>query len=107
MPNPGGGNQFGNYQIQAPYGDVKKQTELIREAPMSGAPTSGRALGAARSAQKQAIRGQQQPQAAPVGPPPGPQAAPVSPQAFTLAAWQQISQIPGASPLVQEYAARA
>lgn len=110
MPNPGGANQLGGYQIQPGYGDVKRQTELIREAPMSGAPTSGRALGAARSDQKRAVRGN--PQATPAQPgqpapaPPMPPAQ-ISPQQFAFQAWQQIAQIPGASPLVQQYAARA
>ena len=109
MANEGGANQFGGYQIQPGYGDVKKQTELIREAPMSGAPTSGRALGAARSDQKRAVRGTTQAAPAPPGAPAPAPTPPtqISPQQFALQAWQQIAAIPGASPLIQQYAARA
>lgn len=44
--NPGGTNQFGNYTIQPGYGDVKRQTELLRESPMSGSPLAAQALNA-------------------------------------------------------------
>jgi hypothetical protein len=36
VPNPGGANAFGGFELQTPYGDVKKQTQLNREAPISG-----------------------------------------------------------------------
>jgi len=103
MPNPGGGNQFGNYTLQPPYGDVKRQTELLREAPISGAPLPGRALNAPRRAQKQATR-----QAKPAPPPEPPQAQPTAPMVgqppINL---REIASIPGASPLVQSLFANA
>ena len=100
MSNPGGGNQFGNYTLQPQYGDVKKQTQLTREAPISGSPFAQQALGAPRRAQKRAAGvGSPTP-----GPAPEVLAAPVTP---TAGLWQQIAAAPGASPLVISYAARA
>ena len=97
MSNPGGGNQFGNYTLQPQYGDVKKQTQLTREAPISGSPFAAQALNAPRRQQKQATAPRQ---SAP------PEAPPVlaSP---TPGLWQQIAATPGASPLVISYASRA
>ena len=100
--NPGGSNQFGSYQIQPPFGDVKRQTELTRSAPMSGAPVAGRALGAPRAASRatQTRKGAvaaQTPLTGNVTPPPLP-----PPSVATL--WQRIAAIPGISPLAQEYA---
>ena len=99
MANPSGANQFGNYTLQPGYGDVKRQTQLLREAPISGAPFAAQALGTPRRAQKQAAGARPragapvQPQVA-VAPPP--EAAGPSPDIY-----HQIAQIPGASPLVQ------
>ena len=113
MPNPSGGNQFGNFTLQPAYGDVAKQTELTREAPVSGAAVAGRALNAPRRGERQTMRGQPQPAQAPQQQPQAgaQQAAPptpkISPQAWQAQSWQQIAAIPGASPLVQQYAARA
>ncbi len=105
--NPGGANQFGNYTLQPAYGDVKRQTELIREAPMSGAPVAGRALASPRSAQ----RATQRPSAAVAPDAPQQQAAPplepVTYQAQLAATWQQIAATPGASPLVLQIAQAA
>ncbi len=91
MANPGGGNQFGNYQLQPAYGDVKKQTALTRAAPISGSPFS--ALEAPRRAQRSASRPQAQPQqGAPAPPQPEPQVA-------ADAVYRQIAQIPQVTPV--------
>lgn len=104
MPNPGGGNQFGNYTLQPGYGDVARQTRLTKAAPISGAPFAAHALETPRRAGKQAQRGKApQPQAPPA------QAAPepIQPQVTLAARWQAIAAVPGASPLVQQLAAQA
>lgn len=107
MPNPGGGNQFGNFTLQPAYGDVKKQTELTREAPVSGAPVAGRALNAPRRGERQAMRGPSQQQPQPGVQQQAPPTPEIAPQAWQAQSWQQIAAIPGASPLVQQYAQRA
>ena len=90
-----------------PYGDVKKATELTRAAPVSGAPVSGRALNAPRASQRRAVRGAPQPQSAPVAAPVP--VVPASPQPLVEVArlWMAAAELPDASPLVREYAARA
>lgn len=103
MPNPGGINQLGSDRV--PYGEAKRLKTLSDEAPMSGAPLVSPAMNAPRQAQRST---QGRPAAAPVEQQPMVAPAPeVSPQAFATQAWQQIASIPGASPLVQQYAARA
>ena len=92
--NPGGSNAFGNYQLQKPYGDVKKQTALTRAAPISGSPIS--ALETPRRAQRNAGKppgGQAAPPASPG--PLAPPAAPVDPSVV----YRQIAQIPGVTPV--------
>lgn len=102
MPNPGGINQLGSDRV--PYGDAKRMKELASEAPMSGAPLATSAINAPRQAQRGS---RTRPSAAPAEQPAQPPTPQVSPQAFASQAWQQIAAIPGASPLVQSYAARA
>ena len=99
MANPGGGNQFGSYQLQPQYGDVKKLTQLTKAAPISGAPQAAQALGAPKRAQRAT---QRKAKPAPPVPPAQTQPEPVAPS--LAATWQQIAQIPGISPLAQEYA---
>ena len=94
MSNPGGGNQFGNYTLQPQYGDVKKQTQLTREAPISGSPFAAQALNAPRRQQKAATRGRSVVPSAPLPPVENPIGPPPD-------LYQQIASIPGASPLVQ------
>jgi hypothetical protein len=94
MPNPGGGNQFGNYTLQTPYGDVKKQTALTREAPISGSPFSAHALNTPR-------RGEQQPaapSASPAAPPPPlpPPRSEPSPMLTIASTWAAVASTPGA-----------
>lgn len=117
LNNPGGSNQMGSFQIQPAYGEVKRETELTREAPMSGAAVATDAVQAPRRAGLRAKMGRPAPGgvvARPGGdaPPPGassPQTAtpPISPEAQAAQVWQAIAQTPGASPLVQQYAAQA
>lgn len=100
--NPGGSNAFGNYTIQPGWGDVERETQLTKEAPISGSPIAAQALEAPRRAGRQAQRATK-PQLPEV---PQPVQQP-TPQASSAAVWQQISQLPGVSPLVQSYAAQA
>jgi hypothetical protein len=113
LPNPGGQNSAVDLR---PYGDVKKQTELTQSAPLSGAPVAGRAIDAARRAQRTAVRGRPQPAAsgpAPAATPPvAPGAAPVQNtgqqgSAQRAAVWSALAATPGASGLVQFYAQQA
>lgn len=109
MPNPGGGNQFGNFTLQPQYGDVKKQTQLTREAPISGSPLAAQALNTPRRNQKQAQR-PQKPPVAPGGEPMLPPAQPQpAPAAVASQVWQQIAQQPWAQnePVIQQLAAQA
>lgn len=111
MPNPGGVNQLGGSHA---YGDVKAQTELTREAPISGAPMSGRALNTPRRSSKQA---QRRPvsaatvpaAAAPADPQPIPSAPAGQPNDDVKVAliWKAAAESPGASPLVKAYAQQA
>ena len=97
MPNPSGQNQFGSYTQRPTQGDVKRQAELTRAAPMSGAPVVGSEMNTPRRSKQQATRGTQQQAAAP----PPAQAAPVQAQQATpfLVAqrWAQIAAQPGAN----------
>src|ERR1041385_1374460 len=107
MPNPGGGNQFGNFTIQSPYGDVQRQTQLQKESPISGAPFAAYALEIARRSCNQAKRGARQ---QPEPPPPAPvdvTGSAASPTFKVAAIWAQLARVPDASPLVQQDAARA
>lgn len=112
MPNPAGINQLAGSHA---YGEVKKLTELKQAAPLSGAPVAGRALDAARRAQKQAVRGRPaQPTPGPAsGPPPAPlAAAPMVNTGQQQAAqraqvWTDLAATPGASDLVRFYAQQA
>lgn len=96
MPNPGGGNQFGSYELQPKYGDVSRFTQLTKEAPVSGAPRAAQALNAPRRSQRSAARGQQ---AGAQAPPQVPQGAPQIPPEKLYAA---IAEQPGASDTVRQ-----
>ncbi len=102
MPNPAGSNQS-PFWLQKQYGDVKRETTLLKEAPISGSPLAAQALNAPRRAGQGAKRSrptqvQPQPQA-PVQTP--------TPQASIAAVWGQIAALPGISDLVRSYAAQA
>ncbi len=92
--NPGGSNAFGNYTLQKPYGDVQKQTQLTREAPISGSPFS--ALEEPRRAGR-AAKQQPQAQTAPAQEPG--QMPPPEPQVDLSAVYRQIAQIPEVTPM--------
>jgi hypothetical protein len=92
MPNPGGGNQLGSYQIQPKYGDVKKQTALTKAAPISGAPYAAQALNTPQRSQRSATRGT--PQQSPQQPPTvGTQSPTLPPEQI----YKAIADLPGAS----------
>ena len=94
MANPGGSNQFGNYTIQPAYGDVKRQTQLTREAPISGAPYAAQALNTPRRSQRGAGRTQTPVQAEPAMPP-------EQAQIPVQQVYQAIADLPGASDTVR------
>jgi hypothetical protein len=104
--NPAGRNQFDRFTPELPYGDLKRSTELMREAPISGAPVAGRALNLPERAHDAAARPQApraSTSAAPAGLSPyAPAGAPTPAQV-----WAMIASVPGASPLVQQLAAQA
>lgn len=102
MPNPTGQNQQ-PYTLQPQYGQIKKQTQLLKEAPISGSPIAAQALNAPRRASQGAKRSRR---AAAQAPPPLPPQTPTA-QASNAQLWQQIARIPGTSPLVQQYAQEA
>jgi len=94
MPNEGGGNQFGSYELQPGYGDVTRMTRLTKAAPMSGAPVAAQALNTPRRSQKSTQGGGAQEQPAPL---PNPEQATMPPDRV----YQQIAAIPGASQTVK------
>lgn len=114
MANPTGANGSVPLSVSQPYGEALRSKELLREAPISGAPFSGRALASPARAQDAAKR--------PPVPPAGvgasigvgagvsdaPVPAPVAPGLLAEAgvhAWaSQLLTVPGISPLVAQYA---
>lgn len=106
--NPGGNNQFQGFGLEAPYGQASKNTELLRSAPMSGAPVAGRALGTPerqRSARRRAAAGSRR-----SGSQPTTTVLPTLPIPYEkqiALMWQQAAAIPGASDLVKEIASNA
>lgn len=113
MANEGGANQFQGFGGgESLYGDIGKQMELTREAPMSGAPVAGRAVGAPerqRSARRRAAAGRSA--ARPAQPSPtGQQQVPTLPIPYEqqiAMIWQQLASRPGASSLIQDIARKA
>lgn len=98
--NPDGKNGL---HVPGPaYGDVKRQTTLLREAPISGAPVSAAAVDAPRRAKRAAARGgTATPAPQPVSPVAVAPAAPDVPYPQQLAALtQQLAAVPGAGPNV-------
>jgi hypothetical protein len=111
VPNPSGKS---NLNFPVPYGGVKARTQLLKAAPVSGAPQAGSALNTPQRAQRQASQtrrpqqaGQTQtPAAAPTPPLPGPSVTLPYPQQIATV-WTAFGAIPGASELVLSYAAQA
>ena len=106
MANPNGSNQhFQGFGSVTPYGDEKRQFELTREAPLSGAPVAGRAIGAPerqRSARRRAASGK-----AGGAPTPTTTVLPQLPIPYPkqiAMIWQQVAAIPGASDTVKQIA---
>ena len=104
--NPGGNNQFfQGFGAESPYGDQKRQFELTREAPLSGAPVSGRAIGTPerqRSQRRRAASGggsKQQGPTTTVLP-----QLPIAYEQQQAMIWQQAAAIPGASDLIHQIA---
>lgn len=109
-PNPSGNNQFQGFGIEAPYGDTKKNYELLKSAPLSGAPVSGAAIGTPERQRSARRRAQSGGPARKQGHQPTTTVVPQLPIPYEkqiAMIWQQIAAIPGASDLVKEVADNA
>lgn len=110
MPNNASGvNGFDGFGTEEPYGQATKDAQLAGGAPLAGAAVASRPIQAAKRAGRQAVRGAS---AQPVASAQPQDSAPLPPQEPSYEArlaqmWQGIAAIPGASPLVQTYAALA
>lgn len=101
MPNPYGINPF---QPQPKYGEVKKQNDLTKSAPMSGAPVP--AVTAPQTAQSRAVNPPQR-RVSPSKPQGGGQGSPPPYEEELALTWAEIASQPGASDLVKAIARRA
>jgi len=102
--NPSGANNWQGMGTEEPYGQATHDAQLQRAAPVAGAALAAGPIGAAKRAGRKAQRG------APVAAQAPPVVAPAPEPSYgaQLAQyWQGIAAIPGASPLVQQYAALA
>lgn len=95
--NPGGVNNFNKFAPEPPYGQKIKVDRLTSEAPIA----SPSAVEAPRRAKRAATR-----RSASAAQTTSPQ-APEDYQAAVADVLVQLASIPGASPLLQDYAARA
>lgn len=105
--NPSGANNWQGFGTEEPYGQGTKNQQLKQGAPLAGAPVSSGPIAAPKRAGRKAKRGA--PAAPQQAPPPvamQPAQAP-SYDARLAVYWQGIAAIPGASPLVKQYAAIA
>lgn len=94
--NPGGANGAQMFEHESSYGEVKRLQQSIQAAPIAPAP----AVNAPRRAQRAAVnRSARTPAAS--------SQTPADYQTQIAAQWAQLASLPGASPLLQEYAARA
>lgn len=105
MPNPDGVNQFGGFGVEPPYGDVSRQKSLLREAPISGAPISGHALGTPDRIRQR--RGNKPSSSRSPGTPAALPQLPIPYEQQIALVWQQIAAHPGASDLVRQVAQEA
>lgn len=94
MPNPSGFN--GVTPEEPPYGARKQMGAMQKSAPLAGQPISASAQNTPRRARRRAQMGAVEPAALPA---PAPTA---SPAAAAVSFWQQVAQVPGVTPLVQE-----
>lgn len=101
MPAPGMANNpegvNGLYHREEPYGAIKRLQQSTQAAPIAPTP----AVNAPRRAQRAAVNGRTRTAQA--------QGSTTAPDYQTAIAqvWQQMASMPGASPLVQQYAVRA
>lgn len=104
MPNPSGANGlFDATGSDTAYGARRRIEQTTKAAPMAGGPATASVLDTPRRSKKRAGRAAApQPMATPT-----PQPAEITPAASVAQVWQQLAQVPGASPLVLEYAQRA
>lgn len=100
MANPIGVNQLSPHG----YGDAQAQQGLLKEAPISGAPTTNSALATPQRNQRRASQGSQSAPNAPEAqmPPPTP-----TPAALVAGVWATLGSHPESSELVRQYAQRA
>jgi hypothetical protein len=95
--NPNGVN--GYYDVggqESAYGAQKRLEESTKAAPMPPAP----GMNAPKKSQRRAVQGQPQPEQPAPSAEQQLMAAPPSPASV----WAQVAQIPGISPIVQEWA---
>ena len=102
--NPSGANSWEGFGTEEPYGQATHDAQLAQASPMAGAALASGPIQSAKRAGRQAQRGA--PAASQASPEPLPAPTP-SPEAQLAQYWQAIAAIPGASPLVQQYAVLA
>ena len=106
LNNPEGHNSFNQFAPEQPYGMKTAEQQMERAAPLPANP----ALNAPRRGAKRVVKGRatqaQQPEPMVAPPHMDPTQLPTYPVQLAQV-WQQLAATPGASPLVQEYAAQA
>lgn len=103
MPNPGGENGLFQHGTDTAYGAQRRIEQSTKAAPMAGGPAAASVLNTPRRSKKRAGRAAA-PQPVVAAPP---QPADITQGASIAQVWQQLASVPGASPLVVEYAQRA
>lgn len=109
MANPTGTNSpvaFDQFTRQIPYGEKKVQGDLQRSVPLAGGSAAATPINLPRNAGRRAQRRpapqrSAQPQAAMQAPPQP------APPPSTAELWQQITNVPGITPLAFDYLQRA
>ena len=100
MPHPGqvnnGAGVNGLYDPEAPYGTIKRLEQTTKEVATPSTP----AIQAPRRAQRAAVNGSSQESQSPAQ-------TPAEYHSLIAQEWARYAATPGASPLVQEIAARA
>lgn len=109
IPNPGGRNSIVDHQDfnnTLPYGEKKIQGDLQRSAPLAGQGAASTPLNAprraGRAAQRQPKQARPTAQQMAAAQPPAP-----TPPPSTADVWQQITNVPGITPLAFDYLQRA
>lgn len=93
--NPSGVNGAQMFEHESAYGEVKRMEQSVQAAPIAPAP----AVSAPKRAQRSAVNRATQQASAPQ--------TPADYQAALAQEWIKLASLPGASPLIQEIAARA